>query len=251
MQALWLALRIDLRRRWWPMIGLTLLLGVIGGVVLSAAAGAERPDPAYPRLLRQANAAQLLLMASPYTPAAFYARLRRLPQVASLSEAGLYNALLPARDGPGSTTVETFSTQIVPATKVNAEPMALFGPPFASTRLALSASFGAEAAVRLHSGVSLPAFLHAASGLARHYRDASPLGAINLAEEATATGRAIRAQAVALALFAVLGGLIALVVISQPLSRLGMLIAAGPRGGQGEAGSGLAGRMMSAGDGRP
>jgi hypothetical protein len=55
--------------------------------------------------------------------------------------------------------------------------MALFSPPFASTRLALSASFGAEAAVRLRPGVSLPAFLHAASGLARHYRDASPLGA--------------------------------------------------------------------------
>jgi ABC-type antimicrobial peptide transport system permease subunit len=296
MDALRLTLRAELRRRWRPMIGLALLLGVIGGVVLNAAAGAERTDTAYPRLLRQANAAQLLLIASQYTPAAFYARLRRLPQVASLSEAGLYNALLPARHGPGSTVVETFSspndsfgvtgdrvrilsghwfsradpravmidqqlaarehlrpgstlhifvvpgqrlpelsrarnlsfrvsaivvfdTQIVPATKVNAEPMALFSPPFASTRLALSASFGAEAAVRLRPGVSLPAFLHAASGLARNYRDASPLGAINLAEEVTATQRAIRPQAVALALFAALAGLIALVVIGQLLSR--------------------------------
>ena len=296
MESLWLTLRAELRRRWWPMAGLALLLGLTGGVVLTAAAGAERTVTAYPRLLRQANAAQLLLITSQYTPAVFYARLRRLPQVASLAEASLYDALLPGRHGPGSTVVETFSspndsfgvtgdrvrivsgrrfnradpravmidqqlavrehlrpgstlhifvvpgqsvpevsqarnlafrvsaivvfdTQIVPATKVNAEPMALFSPPFASTHLALSASYGAEAAVRLRPGMSMPAFLHAATGLARHYRDASPVDPINLADEVSTTERAIRPQAVALALFAALAGLIALVVIGQLLSR--------------------------------
>ena len=245
MAALWLTLRADLRRRWRPVLGLALLLGVIGGVVLTAAAGARRTDTAYPRLLRAANAGQLLLISSQYTPAAFFARLRRLPQVTSLSEASLYDAVLPARHGPSGTVVETFSspddsfgvtgdrvrilsgrrfsradpravmidqqlaarehlrpggmlrifvvprpgratptvprpemsfrvsaivvfdTQIVPATNVNAEPMALFSPPFAGTRLALSASYGAETAVRLRPGASTPSLLRGAARLAR------------------------------------------------------------------------------------
>jgi hypothetical protein len=298
MNALWLTLRAELRRRWRPMLGLALLLGMIGGVVLTAAAGAERTDTAYPRLLSEANAGQVLLISSPYTPAAFYARLRRLPQVASLSEASLYDALLPGRHGPTGTVVETFSspndsfgvtgdrvrilsgrwfnpadpravmidrqlaarehlhpgstlhiflvpsdrhgnpqlarardlafrvsaivvfdTQIVPATKVNAEPMALFSPPFASTHLALSASYGSQAGVRLRPGASMPSFTHAATGLARQYWKATPLDAVNLADEVTTTERAIRPQAIALALFAALAGLIALVVIGQLLSR--------------------------------
>jgi hypothetical protein len=41
MDALLLALRAELRRRWRPMLGLALLLGLIGGVVLTAAAGAR------------------------------------------------------------------------------------------------------------------------------------------------------------------------------------------------------------------
>jgi ABC-type antimicrobial peptide transport system permease subunit len=296
MESLWLTLRAELRQRWRPMLGLAVLLGVIGGVVLTAAAGAQRTDTAYPRLLRTANAGQLLLISSQYTPAVFYARLRRLPQVASLSEASLYDALLPGQHGPGSTVVEAFSSpndsfgvtgdrvrilsgrafnpvdpravmidqqlaarehlhpgstlhifvvpgqsipdisraremsfrvsaivlfdnQIVPATKANAEPMALFSPPFAGTRLAMSASYGAQAAVRLRPGASLPALLHAATALARHYPAAQGLGAVNLADEVTATERAIRPQAVALALFAALVGLITLVVIGQLLSR--------------------------------
>jgi uncharacterized integral membrane protein len=298
MDALWLTLRAELRRRWRPMLGLALLLGVIGGVVLTAAAGAERTDTAYPRLLRAAHAGQVLLIGDPRTPAAFYARLRRLPQVATLSYASLYDALLPARHGPSSTVAETFSspndsfgvtgdrvrilsgrrfarddpravmidqqlaarehlhpgstlhiylvpsdqrgnpqlsrarnlsfrvsaivvfdTQIVPATKVNAEPMALFSPPFASTPLALSASYGAQAAVRLRPGASMPAFLRAATRLAGQYRYARVMDAVNLSDEVAATERAIRPQAVALALFAALAGLIALVVMGQLLSR--------------------------------
>jgi hypothetical protein len=40
MTTLRLTLCAELRRRWRPMLGLALLLGVIGGVVLTAAAGA-------------------------------------------------------------------------------------------------------------------------------------------------------------------------------------------------------------------
>jgi hypothetical protein len=53
MGALRLTLRAELRRRWRPMLMLALLLAIPGGVVLTAAAGAERTDTAYPRLRGQ------------------------------------------------------------------------------------------------------------------------------------------------------------------------------------------------------
>ena len=62
MGALRLTLRAELRRGWRPMLMLALLLGFIGGVVLTAAAGAVRTDTAYPRLLRWASAAQVQLL---------------------------------------------------------------------------------------------------------------------------------------------------------------------------------------------
>jgi len=58
----WLALRADLRLRWRASLGLVLLLGLIGGVVLTAAAGARRTDTAYPRLLRWSHAASALVV---------------------------------------------------------------------------------------------------------------------------------------------------------------------------------------------
>ena len=56
MATVWLALRADVRRRWRALVSLALLLGLAGGVVLIAAAGARRTDTAYPRLLSWANA---------------------------------------------------------------------------------------------------------------------------------------------------------------------------------------------------
>ncbi len=61
MEALWLLLRAESRQRWRPMLGLALLLGVVGAVVLTAAAGARRTGTAYPRLLHWANAGQVEL----------------------------------------------------------------------------------------------------------------------------------------------------------------------------------------------
>ena len=46
MGALRLTLRAGLRRGWRPMLTLALLLGMTGGVVLTAAAGAVRTDTA-------------------------------------------------------------------------------------------------------------------------------------------------------------------------------------------------------------
>jgi ABC-type antimicrobial peptide transport system permease subunit len=111
MGSVWLALRADLRLRWRALLGLALLLGLIGGVVLTAAAGARRTDTAYPRLLRWASAAQVDIIPNGNgTFHRYFAALRQLPQVASMSTSSLYNAVLPVRHGLPQTQVETLSS---------------------------------------------------------------------------------------------------------------------------------------------
>ena len=96
MEMVWLALRADLRQRWRALLSLAVLLGLIGGVVLTAAAGARRTDTAYPRLLTWANATQVeLIPAANDYPADYYAALAKLPQVAQLSTEVLYQVTLP------------------------------------------------------------------------------------------------------------------------------------------------------------
>jgi ABC-type antimicrobial peptide transport system permease subunit len=93
-----LVLPAGLRLRWRPLLALSLLLGVIGGVVLGAAAGARRTDTAYPRLLAWAHAAQIRIIptAGPgYGYGGFFRDLRGLPQVATMSTTSLYNMILP------------------------------------------------------------------------------------------------------------------------------------------------------------
>jgi hypothetical protein len=108
MGSTWLALRADLRVRWRVMAGLAVLLGLIGGVVLTAAAGARRTETAYPRLLQWGNASQVNVVSD--RSAVLYQRLRRLPQVRSVSVAGYYDAVLPRPDGrPSMTQVATYS----------------------------------------------------------------------------------------------------------------------------------------------
>ena len=91
------------------MLAMMLLIGLVGGVVLAAAAGARRTDTAYPRLLRWASAAQVNVLNGPRLTR-YDAALARLPQVASTSTASVYNAALPARHGLPQTVVETFSS---------------------------------------------------------------------------------------------------------------------------------------------
>ena len=99
----WLALRADLRLRWRATLGLVLLLGLIGGVVLTAAAGARRTDTAYPRLLRWSHAASVLVVPNCVGMGGFYGRLARLPQVASIWTGVVYTlALAPPEAPPGS-----------------------------------------------------------------------------------------------------------------------------------------------------
>jgi hypothetical protein len=66
-----------LRRRWRAWVALAVLLGVAGGVVLTAAAGARRTDSAYPRYLEWSRADDLLVsLGDSLVP-----RIEALPQV--------------------------------------------------------------------------------------------------------------------------------------------------------------------------
>jgi ABC-type antimicrobial peptide transport system permease subunit len=98
MAPLWFALRAGTRRRWRALLSLALLLGLAGGVVLTAAAGARRTDTAYPRLLAWAGASQETLMLGGVVPA-YFAALNQLPQVAAVATAMQYNIALPVPGG--------------------------------------------------------------------------------------------------------------------------------------------------------
>ena len=91
-------LRADVRRRWPALLSLALLLGLIGGVVLTAAAGARRTDTAYPRLLQRANATQADIVPEGTGLTGYYAALARLPHIAAMTTVGLYNATLSPGD---------------------------------------------------------------------------------------------------------------------------------------------------------
>ena len=111
MGSVWLSLRADLRLRWRPLASLVLVLGLMGGVVLAAAAGARRTDTAYPRLLQWASAAQLDILPYANGPVpGYFSAVARLPQVAAMSTAVQYNMVLPVRRGLPLTPVQAFSS---------------------------------------------------------------------------------------------------------------------------------------------
>jgi hypothetical protein len=96
------------------MLGIVLLIGLVSGVVLVAAAGARRTSTAYPRMLRWASAAQLDLV--PGQPRAgytgtgqtgYYRAVRRLPQVASMSSVDLLGMAVQVPHGPPDSNVNT------------------------------------------------------------------------------------------------------------------------------------------------
>ena len=301
MSAMWLYLRSATRLRWRALAGLALLAGLMGGIALTAAAGARRTDTAYPRLLQRSDASQLLVTARTSGFDGFFRALARLPQVRRISTTAFYDiALMPpgragrhepvrsvifegspdgatgisvdrvrvvsgqlfsARDAsgvmidqkvasryhlhPGSSlsvlayrqsaahqpqgrpvrlafrvsAVVTFDDEVVPATRDLAEPTALLSPGFARTAAAQSYNPGGGAAnVVLRPGASEAAFTRAAKALGARYQ-VGGVGIVNLATQYAATQRAIRPQAVALAIFAALAGLIGLAIIVQLLSR--------------------------------
>ena len=105
-----LAFRTGLRSRWRAALGLALLLGLAGGVALTAAAGAWRTATAYPRLLRWSNASNVQVIPDCTGLRGFYPALARLPQVASMSTEVVYTLSVPGRGGGPAGQLEAIAS---------------------------------------------------------------------------------------------------------------------------------------------
>src|SRR5215472_15280509 len=103
MGAVWLRLRAELRHQWRVWLALAVLLGVIGGIALTAAAGARRTDTAYPRFLRASHAAQLAVFPAGSGFGGYFRAVARLPEVSSSASAAFLQMSLPGASPFGLT----------------------------------------------------------------------------------------------------------------------------------------------------
>jgi putative ABC transport system permease protein len=84
MNAVWMRLRAEVRGHWRAWLGLVVMLGLFGGAVIAAAAGARRTDSAYPRFLREHNAVTTGVPVGFFDPcciALTFEDIKALPQV--------------------------------------------------------------------------------------------------------------------------------------------------------------------------
>ena len=88
----------ELRARWRAMLGLALLVGVVAGACLAAAAGARRTDSAYPRFLAKYGAfhTEVSTGGNPQTDQIFD-EIAHLPQVVATSRSSLFLGTVTAR----------------------------------------------------------------------------------------------------------------------------------------------------------
>ena len=75
----------ELRARWLGWVVLALLVGLAGGVVFTAAAGARRTDSAYPRFLAVSKASDVLVVAGGGFGGRYDEALGGLPGVAAIA----------------------------------------------------------------------------------------------------------------------------------------------------------------------
>jgi ABC-type lipoprotein release transport system permease subunit len=83
MAVVWLNVRSDLRRRWRSLCLLALLVGLVGGVVLTGLAGARRTDSALARLLQQTSNDDASVEVSPE----YFDVIAALPEVKAVAPA--------------------------------------------------------------------------------------------------------------------------------------------------------------------
>lgn len=292
-------LRAELRTRWRSGLVLVVLVGALGGAVLSAGAGARRTESAYPRLLASAGAADFLVsVAVDGLGSGFYDQVEQLPQVRSAGKiTGV--GLAPVPNGPLSELayvdgvasvdgrygwtldrpkllagrmpdpneptevlanremVETlgssfnvgselpllappafdtdlaevepttftvvgaglFPQEVVPGSLLDAQPQLLMTPAYAAAHAEHEANYDGLA-VRLHPGADRDQFRKELHQLGVALED--EVGEVFIGDEAAfqaKTARAIRPQAVALAVFALLAGGAGVLVVGQALSR--------------------------------
>jgi ABC-type antimicrobial peptide transport system permease subunit len=104
MAAVWLRFRADVRRHGWALIVLGVLLGVAGGVVMTAAAGARRTDSTLSRYSRVVKPADVLANPDQSIPAQPWAAVNRLPQVEAVgTDEGVAALPVDAHDHPDLT----------------------------------------------------------------------------------------------------------------------------------------------------
>lgn len=82
MGAVWMRTRSDLRARWRGAVLLAVLLGVMGGIAITAASGARRTTTSYDRLLAANKAYHVELQPTGEEPPGALDRIAALPQVA-------------------------------------------------------------------------------------------------------------------------------------------------------------------------
>jgi ABC-type lipoprotein release transport system permease subunit len=119
MGAVWLRLRAELRQQWRTALALAVLLGLIAGIALTAAAGARRTVTAYPRFLRQSHAADLLVTPARSGFHGYFRAVARLPEVASADAAAFLQMSLPV---PGASP---FSGMVAEASPFGGEGVAI------------------------------------------------------------------------------------------------------------------------------
>ena len=100
MGAVWMRLRSELRTRWRSWLGLAVLIGLVGGAAVAAAAGARRTETAYPRFVRAQNGYDLITggFSGNIDPARALAQIEALPEVAQWTrvDVAAWTAILPS-----------------------------------------------------------------------------------------------------------------------------------------------------------
>lgn len=100
MSAVWMRARAEMRGRWRAMVVLSLLLGVMAGGAIAAAAGARRTETAYPRFLERYHAYDITVTVGgdprlsrdqrQEAAGRNFAAIEELPQVRSASRGSLF-----------------------------------------------------------------------------------------------------------------------------------------------------------------
>jgi hypothetical protein len=284
----------ELRARWRAWGAIALLIGVAGGAVLTAAAGARRTETAYPRFLRFARAADVVVSPQNTGLTGYYDALAKVDGVAALAPTvgievfatGLELANIQAVASPDrryTTTAERpkivkgrmydparvdealadrnlarqYHLRVGSKLDVIAAPTTPKGPDLAHGRrmtirivgLAVTRdnpvavnALGSQATllttpaflgqfdpsvysydgayIRLRPGTSRAAFLEQARALATRFPDTgSPLFVADEHQQAAKVDRAVRPQAIALGIFALLAALTSVFVVGQIMAR--------------------------------
>jgi putative ABC transport system permease protein len=107
MTAIWMRSRAELRIRLGSILVLSIIVGLIGGVVIAAAAGARRTVTAYPRFLKAENSMDLVVDVTARDPMVLkrvLQEVRTLPGVADSAQVSIAKGYLqvPGREKPGN-----------------------------------------------------------------------------------------------------------------------------------------------------